>query len=270
MRRTVRAALPLQDSGPIPNEPPSATLTYLLDGWDLHDDLGHDAAMTFSPAKAALDLGFYSNDLDASQTFWGTTVGLAYEEMLKVGGGIHQHRYTLHGAVLKSNVSRDPLDAGTSGFVRLRLAADVETPTAVVHPDAVDIQLVPFGYHGITATEITIAARSVDRTASLLIEAFDTKPEGGRLRIGETLIAFDHQPHRPLAGPYRASGFTYLTAQVFDVAKQHARFLRKGFTEGLAPVRLGDTAAISFVLLPDGDWLELSQRASLVGNLPDL
>ena len=65
-------------------------------------------------------------------------------------------------------------------------------------------------------------------------------------------------------------GFTYLTAQVFDVSEQHERFLRKGFTEGMAPTRLGDTAAISCVRLPDGDWLELSQRANLVGELPDL
>ena len=226
--------------------------------------------MTFTPAKAAIDLGFYSNDLDTANEFWGSTVGLPYEELLKVGGGIHQHRYTLHGAVLKSNVSRDPLDAGTSGLVRLRIAADVDAPTSLAHPDGVDVELVPMGYDGIVATEITIAARSVDHTASLLIAAFDTRPEGGRLRIGESVIAFDQQPHRAVAGPHRSVGFTYLTTQVFDVAKQHERFLHKGFTEGMAPIRLGDTAAISFVRLPDGDWLELSQRANLVGELPEL
>lgn len=226
--------------------------------------------MTFTPAKAALDLGFYSTDLAAAQEFWGSAVGLEYEELLKVGGGVHQHRYTLHGAVLKSNVSRDPLEPGTSGLVRLRIAADVDAPTSLPHPEGVDVELVPVGHDGIIATEITIAARSVDHTASLLIAAFDIRPVGGRLQIGESLIAFDHQPRRPLAGHHRTSGFTYLTAQVFDVAQQHARFLRKGFTEGLAPIRLGNTAAISFVRLPDGDWLELSQRANLVGRLPDL
>ena len=226
--------------------------------------------MTFTLAKAALDVGFYSNDLDATQEFWGSTVGLPYEELLKIGGGIHQHRHTLHGAVLKSNVSRDPLDAGTSGLIRLRIAADVNAPRAPIHPDGVDVELVPKGRDGITATEITIAARSIDHTASLLIEAFDVSPIDDRLPIGETLIAFDHQPHRDAAGLSRAIGFTYLTAQVHDVAAQHERFLRLGFTEGLAPIRLGDTAAISFVRLPDGDWLELSQRANLVGQLPDL
>jgi lactoylglutathione lyase len=226
--------------------------------------------MTFTPAKPALDLGFYSNDLETAQTFWGSVVGLPYEELLKVGGGVHQHRYTLHGAVLKSNIARDPLEPTTSGLVRLRIAADVDGPTVLDHPDGVDVELVPMGHDGVSATEVTIAARSVDHTASLLIEAFDAKPFGGRIHVGETLIAFDHQPHRAPAGPSRSAGFTYLTAQVFDVVAQHERFIRKGFTEGMAPTRLGDTAAISFVRLPDGDWLELSQRANLTGPLPDL
>ncbi len=226
--------------------------------------------MTFSPAKSALDVGFYTNDLESTQAFWGDTVGLRYEELLKVGGGVHQHRYTLHEGVLKQNVSRDPLDPGTSGFTRLRIAADVDEVKMLEHPDGVPVELVPMGHDGISAVEITIAARSVDHTASILIEAFDARPEGGRIHVGETLIAFDHQPGRAPAGPSRATGCTYITTQVFDVQKQHERFIRKGFTEGMAPMRLGDTAAISFVRLPDGDWLELSQRANLTGDLPDL
>lgn len=226
--------------------------------------------MTFSPAKSALDVGFYTNDLEAAQSFWENEVGLRYEELLKVGGGVHQHRYGLHEGVLKQNVSRDPLEPTTSGFTRLRIAADVEDVVALMHPDGVPVELVPMGHDGISAVEITLAARSVDHTASMLIEAFDARPEGGRIHVGETLIAFDHRPGRAPAGPSRSLGCTYITTQVFDVRKQHERFMRKGFTEGMAPMRLGDTAAISFVRLPDGDWLELSQRANLTGELPDL
>ncbi len=226
--------------------------------------------MTFSPAKPALDVGFYTNDLDAARAFWGNTVGLGYEELLKVGGGIHQHRYSLHQGVLKQNVSREPLEPSTSGFARLRIAADVDEVVSLTHPDGVAIDIVPMGHDGIGTVEITIAARSVDHTASVFIDAFDARPEGGRLHVGETLIAFDHQPDRVAAGPSRSLGFTYITAQVFDVQEEYGRFIRKGFSEGMAPMRLGDTAAISFVRLPDGDWLELSQRANLTGELPDL
>jgi lactoylglutathione lyase len=31
---------------------------------------------------------------------------------------------------------------------------------------------------------------------------------------------------------------------------------------------LGETARISFILDPDGNWIEISQRASLTGALP--
>ena len=37
--------------------------------------------------------------------------------------------------------------------------------------------------------------------------------------------------------------------------------------EALAPVTLGTTARISMVRDPDGNWIELSQRASIVGSL---
>ena len=34
-----------------------------------------------------------------------------------------------------------------------------------------------------------------------------------------------------------------------------------------APVTLGDVARISMILDPDGNWIELSRRASVVGSL---
>ena len=35
----------------------------------------------------------------------------------------------------------------------------------------------------------------------------------------------------------------------------------------MAPVTLGTTARISMVRDPDGNWIELSQRASITGSL---
>ncbi|HBK11323.1 MAG TPA: VOC family protein, partial [Gammaproteobacteria bacterium] len=40
-----------------------------------------------------------------------------------------------------------------------------------------------------------------------------------------------------------------------------------GGAEGMAPVRLGDVAYISFVRDPDGNWIEISQRKSITGSL---
>lgn len=42
-----------------------------------------------------------------------------------------------------------------------------------------------------------------------------------------------------------------------------------GVWAGAAPVTLGKVARICFVRDPDGNWIEISQRASLTGKLPE-
>src|SRR5436190_7900530 len=89
-----------------------------------------------------------------------------------------------------------------------------------------------------------------------------------RVQLGNTVVLLLEEPNRPRTGPQRARGFRYLTVQIRDVRAEHARLLELGTAEGIAPIQLGEVAFISFVRSPDGDWLELSQRASLTGPLP--
>jgi lactoylglutathione lyase len=49
----------------------------------------------------------------------------------------------------------------------------------------------------------------------------------------------------------------------------HSQVIAAGGAEGRAPVTLGETARISFVRDAQGNWLEISQRASLTGRLED-
>jgi lactoylglutathione lyase len=56
--------------------------------------------------------------------------------------------------------------------------------------------------------------------------------------------------------------------QVYDVDFEHRSAIDRGGQEGQAPQTLGETARISFILDPDGNWIEISQRASLTGALP--
>ena len=65
-----------------------------------------------------------------------------------------------------------------------------------------------------------------------------------------------------------AQGFRYITIQVRDVDAEHTRIIARGGAEGRPPMTLGTTARISFVRDPDGNWIEVSQRASLTGPLP--
>ncbi len=63
-------------------------------------------------------------------------------------------------------------------------------------------------------------------------------------------------------------GWAYLTVQIFDRATEHAGVLARGGAEGSAARTMGNVARFSMVRDPDGNWLELSQRASLTGPLP--
>jgi lactoylglutathione lyase len=66
----------------------------------------------------------------------------------------------------------------------------------------------------------------------------------------------------------RAPGYRYLTVQVWDCDEEFARAVEGGGTAGMAPRTMGEVARFGFVRDPDGNWLEISQRASLTGPLP--
>ena len=56
----------------------------------------------------------------------------------------------------------------------------------------------------------------------------------------------------------------------FPIAAIEIKLRDAGVPEWSKVIRLGDTAYISFITDPDGNWIELSQRASLTGPLPDV
>ena len=77
----------------------------------------------------------------------------------------------------------------------------------------------------------------------------------------------DESPDAPSDAGMTGRGWRYITFQVFKVDEDHARVLAAGGREAMAPTTLGTTARISMVRDPDGNWIELSQRASLVGAI---
>ena len=225
-------------------------------------------------AKDRIDIGLYTNRYELLADFYGPggLVGLPYEELLKVGNGVHQHRYGLRGSVLKVNSARADLPAATTAFVRLTIADERRSTAAVVHdPDGTEVVLAPPGGNGLIDLAVHWATRDVEELGRLLREGFGADHEGGTdHRLGSSLIRLVHAPElAPVEGMF-ARGFRYLTVQVRDVRSAHAHLLDVGWTEGRAPVKLGETAFISFVRDPGGSWVEVSQRASLTGPLPDV
>jgi len=210
-------------------------------------------------AKDCLDVGLYTNDYEAMSRFYTNRIGLAYEELLKVGRGIHQHRLSLRGAVLKLNSSREPLPPSPTNFLGFDIGG-FEPGEELVDTT---VRLVPAG-------QVTIhwASSAPDRLWELLMTGFGaSESPDGQLQIGRTAIAVE--PGGGPCGPMRSRGFRYITVQVSDVRSDHAFLVKHGWREATAPVRLGDTAFISVVSDPDGAMVEVSQRASLTGPLPD-
>jgi lactoylglutathione lyase len=115
---------------------------------------------------------------------------------------------------------------------------------------------------------VRLAVRDLDAHRRFYAEAFGLPEERpGAFRAGESLILLEQSPDAPADAQMQGRGWRYITFQVFKVDEEHARVLAQGGREAMAPVTLGTTARISMVRDPDGNWIELSQRASIVGSL---
>jgi len=234
-------------------------------------------------AKRFVDVGIFTNRLDEMRAFYGERIRLPYEELLPVGGGVRQYRYGLLGSVLKINHSRDSLPARIAGGYRMLSISDPRTsmPLPMQDPDGNDIELVPTGHRGIDQIEIHIGVTDEAAFEHFYAEALQAdRLAANRFKLGETVISFKHDPTAERApkassasatdvvASMRAVGMRYITVQVRDVDTEHRRFMSMGVWEGAAPVSLGAVARISFIRDPDGNFIEISQRASLTGPIP--
>lgn len=217
-------------------------------------------------SKPHVDIGAMTDRLDAMLSFWQGPVGLAFDAILPTGGGNHQHRHAVNGSVFKLNHPRSGVpDAPPSGYRELRIARDgLKAPQSLVDPDGNRVTLVPRGEDGIEGIAITLGVRDPELHARFYTEALQLEElPNGRFRCGDSILDVKHDPAATKEGALYGSGYRYLTIQVFDCPGEHARILAAGGVEGLAPRQLGEVAHISMVLDPDGNWIEISQRASL-------
>ena len=100
-----------------------------------------------------------------------------------------------------------------------------------------------------------------------MCRVFDAHPRS-RARISPARRASrTFASNAPSSAEMRGQGWRYITFQVFKVDQEHARVLAQGGQEAMPPTTLGTTARISMIRDPDGNWIELSQRASITGSL---
>ena len=220
-------------------------------------------------AKQHLDVGLFSNRREAQLAFWQDTVGLPYDHLGKLGGGMQQHRHHMNGSILKMNHARDPLPAAPpSAITELLIAREgIDRPHHLIDPDGNRTTLVHAGCEGVTGIGVVLTVNDREATDHFYrhVMQFES-PRDGVYRCGDSLLIVAAQGKVERCDEWRAPGFRYITVQVWDCLAEHDGILARGGTEGRAPIVLGETVRYSFVRDPDGTFIEISQRASLTGG----
>jgi catechol 2,3-dioxygenase-like lactoylglutathione lyase family enzyme len=225
-------------------------------------------------AKPHLDIGVYVRDTEPALRFWQDEVGATFDHVLALGPGLRQHRHDLYGSVLKINNSREPRpDAPPTGYKELLVARDgLDGPKSLKDPEGNQVSLVPPGTFGVEKIGVRLAVRDLDAHRAFYGKALglpEEKVEGAdtAFRAGDSIILLDQSDDAPSDAQIGGFGWRYITFQIHKVDEEHAYALAHGAGEGRSPVTLGETARISMIRDPDGNWIELSQRASIVGSL---
>jgi catechol 2,3-dioxygenase-like lactoylglutathione lyase family enzyme len=221
-------------------------------------------------AKPRFDIGLSTNAIEPMLAFWQGEVGAPFDHLLPIRRGQDQHRHDLMGSVLKINHHEAPLPANPpSGYRELLIArVGISAARALVDPEGNRVSLVPLGEGGVTQIGVRLAVRDLAAHRRFYAETLGLPEERtGVFRAGESLILLAETPDAPADAQMAGPGWRYITLQVFKVDEEHAGVLARGGREALAPITLGTTARISMVRDPDGNWIELSQRASIVGAL---
>jgi catechol 2,3-dioxygenase-like lactoylglutathione lyase family enzyme len=224
-------------------------------------------------SKPRVDVGLNTNSLEPMLAFWQNEVGALFDHVLPIQSGLKQHRHDLNGSVLKINHYREPLPSrSAAGYHELIVAhAGLAAPRSLEDPDGNRVQLVPPGTFDVGQIAMKLLVRDLAAHSRFYIEALGLhkvpSSSGSVFRAGETLLLCEQSEHAPADATFEGKGWRYITFQVFKVDEEHAHILGRGGREAMAPRTLGTTARISMVRDPDGNWIEISQRASITGSL---
>jgi catechol 2,3-dioxygenase-like lactoylglutathione lyase family enzyme len=224
-------------------------------------------------AKNVIDVGLSTNNLEPMLRFWQQDAAVRFDHVLPVRRGQKQHRHDEQGSVIKLNHHAEPLPAAVpSGYRELIIAREgLREPRRMADPDGNRVRLVPRGHDGVIQIAVVMGVRSLSEHrrfyGDILGFAEQSWPGGAAFRLGDSLVALEEDAAATVDPVRQARGWRYITLQIADIDAVHAALRSRGVREGLAPITLGDVARISMILDPDGNWIELSRRASVVGSL---
>jgi len=224
-------------------------------------------------AKSALDVCLVTNRPDSVLEFWRESVGLVREEVLPIREGLIQHRHSVAGSVIKINhqskiLPREPV----AGYRELIIARpNLTEPSALIDPEGNRVVLVPLGTFGIHQIGMRMRVRNLQATKYffefVLGLPVSDDVNGCRVSVGDSRLFVTEDPGAALDPPVEGLGWRYITLQIFDTNAVYDAVLDRGGRVGRPPKTLGTVARYALVRDPDGNWIELSQRASLTGPI---
>ena len=203
--------------------------------------------------KNQLDIGLVSEDPGVVD-FWRDEAGLVFDHALPVVKDQVQYRFDERGTVVKVNVRKALTGDQRSGIQALLIARDG--------------LFVPTGTDGVTQIGVRIAVRDLARTRAYYREVLGFAEEApDRVRCGDSVLLFEERADAPSGFAQAQRGWLYLTVQIRDCDAETARVEAAGGEVVVRPMNLGEVARISMVRDPDGNLLEISQRAQWTGPL---
>ena len=218
-------------------------------------------------AKQHLDIGMFTEVVDQHHAFWEEVVGLRFDMELPLRRGWVQHRFDAHDSVVKVNHWVEPLpDVPPTGYVGLTIARDGGAVWEGEAPEGNRVRLVPKGTDGIVGIGITVSTPDPARMMDFYIGAMEFERVAPQVaRCGDTLLFVEKGPGGSETDDFTGSGYRYLTVQIFDADKECQGIIARGGRLARAPADYGKIARVAFVKDPDGNWIEISARASLTG-----
>ncbi len=223
-------------------------------------------------SRPQIDLGLLTNQKEAMLSFWHQTLGLDITQELHPAEGVCQYKLDLCGAVLKLNCVEMnlPSQRPLNGIRMLLLAKDdIDSPRHLQDPDGNLVCLVPPGYSGIQNYGIHMAVSDEATFEQFYGEILQLTKIGDRTYDwAGTIVSFAWSPEVQPNADTTGIGYYYLTTQVVDTVSAHEKLMLRGARELATPSdqHTNTDSIISFILDPDGNRVEISQRPDLVAH----
>ena len=220
--------------------------------------------------KPQLDFGLLTARPEVV-AFWRDEAKLRLDHVLPVVKGHDQYRFDVGGSVIKVNLISQLDTKARSGYRELWIAKpECAEPRELADPDGNRLRFVPMGCAGVRQIGVRLRVSDLERSRWHYRDALGFSEETpGRLRCGDSLLLLEESADAPAAVEARVMGWLYLTVQVRDCDAEVARLKAAGVSIASPPRNLGEVARMAMVRDPDGNLLEVSQRASLTGPLPN-